>query len=710
MKIISRVNFVSTHHKNRQNHPAVGSVLRKFLVVIFGLFAFLTANSIYLLSVTIAGPEHQTQFYLNMFLLHLVMGLMILVPLIVFSIGHMRNTRHRKNRYAVRVGYTLFATAIILFISGIALTRVDLAGFSLNIQNPLTRSVAYWLHILSPIAAIWLFIIHRLAGPKLRWHVGVRCLTVAAVITVGAILWQYERPDAQEPEDKQSFFPALAQTATGAFIETTALQNDAYCKECHHEAHETWANSMHKFSSFNNPVYAFSVRETRAALLERDGDLGASRFCAGCHDPVLLFSGTFEDPKYDDPHLDLDSDPAARAGITCTVCHSITHVNSPRGNADYTIEAPEHYPFFDSKNVTLSWLNRQLIKAKPALHKATFLKPVHQEAAFCGSCHKVHIPQELNAYKWLRGQNHYDTFWLSGVSGQGVASFYYPPKAEENCNDCHMPMVPIGPESNFGVVNEDGVLKTRDHTFLSANTAIPHLLPEKFKDHQALIKAHESFNKGVMRLDFFGIKEGGSIEGILTPLKPDVPGLEAGKSYLLELVVRTMKMGHLFTQGTADSNEVWLDVVVRGDQGILGRSGGMDEMGGVDPWSHFLNAFVIDRNGNQIDRRNAQDIFISVYNHQIPPGAADVVHYQLDVPADYKGSITVEATLRYRKFNRTLMQHVSGDQAYVNVLPVMDLAHDSITFQTGEPRTVDESKIPPWQRWNDYGIALLRNG
>ena len=45
------------------------------------------------------------------------------------------------------------------------------------------------------------------------------------------------------------------------------------------------------------------------------------------------------------------------------------------------------------------------------------------------------LPLALNHYKeFLRGQNHYDPFLLSGVSGHGARSFYYPPKAEANCN------------------------------------------------------------------------------------------------------------------------------------------------------------------------------------------------------------------------------------------------------------------------------------
>ncbi len=53
-----------------------------------------------------------------------------------------------------------------------------------------------------------------------------------------------------------------------------------------------------------------------------------------------FFSGEFDDPNYDDVN-----DPTAQAGITCTVCHAITNVNSPIGNAAYTIEEPQHYPF-----------------------------------------------------------------------------------------------------------------------------------------------------------------------------------------------------------------------------------------------------------------------------------------------------------------------------------------------------------------------------
>ena len=146
------------------------------------------------------------------------------------------------------------------------------------------------------------------------------------------------RPGPKEGE--QYFEPSLARTATGKFIPAKALMMDEYCLKCHGDAYNGWFHSAHHFSSFNNPAYLFSVRETREVSLKRDGNVKASRWCAGCHDPVPFFSGAFDDPNFDDVNH-----PTSQAGITCTVCHAITHVNSTRGNADYTIEEPLHYPF-----------------------------------------------------------------------------------------------------------------------------------------------------------------------------------------------------------------------------------------------------------------------------------------------------------------------------------------------------------------------------
>jgi tetratricopeptide (TPR) repeat protein len=457
----------------------------------------------------------------------------------------------------------------------------------------------------------------------------------------------------------------------------------------------------------------FSIKETRAVALARDGNVNASRWCAGCHDPVPFFSGAF-----DDPNFDLEHHPTSQAGITCTACHSIVNVNSTIGNADYTIEEPVHYPFAFSTNKALAFLNRQLVKAKPAFHNKTFLKPLHKTAEFCSTCHKVSIPKDLNHYKdWLRGQNSYDSFLLSGVSGHGARSFYYPEHAKGNCADCHMP---LQPSQDFGARffnPTNKVLSVHDHLFPAANTALPYLRGET-----NIVKRHQDFLTNSLRVDIFGIKEGGTVDSPLTaPLRPQVPVLKRGATYLLEVVVRTLGLGHQYTQGTADSNETWLDVKAVSGTKPIGRSGGLGPHKEVDPWSHFLNIYMLDRHGHRIDRRNPQDIFTPLYNNQINPGAARVSHYSFTVPEDAADSVRVEVKLQYRKFDTIYVNYFLGQGwtngmpfVITNDLPITTIASDVVIFPVASAAEVvvtnPPSAIPEWERSNDYGIGLFLEG
>lgn len=697
---------------SRSLPPVIGPRLKKLLVIVFTLFGLLAINSMYLASVTIiewvTEELYQEYFYQLMFLLHLLLGLVILLPTIVFGALHLRNAWPRPNYRAVRAGLALYSTVLLLLISGLVLTRFDFFA----VKDPAVRAIAYWLHVITPLLIVWLFILHRLAGKNIRYRPGIIWSATGAVFIALALAPQIiEKRTATGHGDMPTsasyyssrFFPALARTPDDGYLPARVLMMDQYCLQCHADTHAKWQYSAHRFSSFNNPAYRFSVMKTRKVGMVRDGNNHSSRFCAGCHDPVPLFSGVFDDPDFG-----AHDDPLANAGITCTSCHAITRINSPRGNADYTIAAPQHYPFTFSENGWLQWINHQLVKAKPAFHKKTFLKPLHRTPGFCGSCHKVHLPPELNDYKWLRGQNHFDTYQLSGVSGHGASSFYYPPKAKHNCSDCHMPLTA---SDDFGAAHFDlsGALKIHDHQFVGANTALPNLTAAP----SWVNEAHRRFLEDALRVDIFGLKSGGEITSpLIAPLRPQVPALEPGKRYLLEAVIRTLTLGHLFTQGTADSNEVWLEVTVRSGDRVIGQSGHQAADGTVDPWSHFVNLYMLDRDGNRIDRRNAEDIFTPLYNHQIPPGAADVVHYSFTVPKDILQPVSVEVKLNYRKFDTKYMRYIHGDDFVRNDLPITVIATDQISFPVspgeGASGEGDASETPTWERWNDYGIGLFR--
>ncbi len=164
---------------------------------------------------------------------------------------------------------------------------------------------------------------------------------------------------------------------------------------------------------------------------------------------------------------------------------------------------------------------------------------------------------------------------------------------------------------------------------------------------------------------------------------------------------------------------------------MIGHSGHRDEREEVDRWSHFVNSFMLDRNGNRINRRNAQDIFTPLYTHQIPPGAGQTIHYQLAVPSDDKRPIEITARLLYRKFDTEYLDYVRRDRDPArdkldlgkpgdpNDLPIIEIASDRIILKIGDETANDtantqltdnDKAIPEWQRWNDYGIGLLLKG
>ena len=175
---------------------AIGPRLRVLLYFILGLVALLAANSVYLAAISIlerlkSNPNstYQNWFYMVMFGTHLGLGLLIVVPILVFGAVHIKNAHDRPNRRAVRVGYLLFFTCLIVLVTGLALTRIDIFQFkNVGLKDPRMRSVAYWAHVITPLLCIWLYILHRLAGPRIRWKVGLQWGAAVAGLTLAMVL------------------------------------------------------------------------------------------------------------------------------------------------------------------------------------------------------------------------------------------------------------------------------------------------------------------------------------------------------------------------------------------------------------------------------------------------------------------------------------------------------------------------------------------
>ncbi|MFM7867823.1 MAG: hypothetical protein ACKPHU_26715, partial [Planctomycetaceae bacterium] len=183
--------------ETRANRPvvkkAIGPRLRIIFFIVLALLAMIGANSLYLAGVTFlafwTGQTYEDYFYNWMFLVHIVLGLLIVTPFLIFGIIHMRNTKDRKIRRTVMIGYALFGVCLVVLITGFLLFRsfVDL-------KQPALRSLVYWLHVAGPLAGGWLYWMHRLVGPKIRWRSGLIWAGVAAASAAGMVWWQSTDP------------------------------------------------------------------------------------------------------------------------------------------------------------------------------------------------------------------------------------------------------------------------------------------------------------------------------------------------------------------------------------------------------------------------------------------------------------------------------------------------------------------------------------
>jgi Flp pilus assembly protein TadD len=590
-----------------------------------------------------------------------------------------------------------------------------------------------------------------------RWSAALAVLTVAAVaLRLGTPEARIRNPKVvpvsmtEEGSGPRSpFWPSSARTNTGGTIPSDFFMDSKLCGECHKDIYDQWKGSMHHFASFNNPFY----KRTVLHMQELSGTQG-SKWCAGCHDHAVFFNGRFEKPIKD--QLETEE---AQNGLGCVSCHSIVHVGSSMGQGDFTIMYPPLHRALSSRNPWVRKLDAFITYLNPEPHRRTFMPAFMRKDSpeYCASCHKVHLDEPVNHYRWLRGFNEYDNWQASGVSGQGARSFYYPPKSS-TCSDCHMPLVASSdPGNRQGMVHS--------HRFPAANTAIPFV-----NNDAAQLRAEEEFLKnGFITVDLFAASPVEESKGqpqmlrrasdaqalastfavgeeseqsgpvvvrdvgkLVAPI--DAPGVrfQPGTTLRVDAVVRTRKIGHFFPAGTVDGYDVWLEFQARDAAGrILAWSGPVEDngRGPVEKGAHFYRSFQIDGQGNPINKRNAWQTRSVLYVRLIPPGAADTVHFRLPIPRDATGPITLETKLNYRKFAHYYTKFTFAgvakpgaagtdfdsreytfDSALVPSLPIVTLASATASIQLGETRWEPVVRKQDRERWNDWGIGLLLQG
>ena len=608
-------------------------------------------------------------------LLHVGIGIVLTILLLFFAGRFVRN-----ESLLTRLGWLALASGAIL---GIVLIKI---GTPLRLKAWLYAHIVLCVIGILFLATSRLIATGRLGDSVLRGGLGFAALALLTVgIAAGAwwtrtVAWKNknhisnpqmppETMDAEGDGSQGKFFPSSAQTKQDINIPSQYFMKSDACQRCHADIYKQWDSSMHHFSSFNNQWYRKSIE-----YMQEVAGVRSSKWCAGCHDPALLYSGLF-----DTPIKQIVDRPEARAGLGCMMCHSIVEVKSTMGQGDFFLEYPKLHEMAASESPLVRKLHDFVVRLNPEPHRRTFLKPFMRAdtAEFCSSCHKVHLDVPVNRYRWIRGFNEYDNWQASGVSGQGARAFYYP-KSPMNCADCHMPQVPSNDDGNV-----DGLVHS--HRFPGANTAVPtanqdqaqYEFAKKFlQDKQLSVDifaispagkettalARNEMGKTELSTTFavgeesdLSLPKGpaGEVRPITAPIDRTDAAVRRDDDVRVDVVVRTRKVGHFFPGGTVDAFDVWLELQATDEKGqTIFWSGKVeyDGKGPVEPSAHFYRSLQIDAHGNAINKRNAWATRSVVYVHLIPPGAADTAHFRLHIPENAGDKITLHAKLNYRKF------------------------------------------------------------
>ena len=701
-------------------------------------------------------------FYQASVLLHSLLGILLVLSVIGFAVLHIpKNFKTAWQRLQLlATGLSVLLTLAALFGSGIY--------FLFNAKRAQVDWL-YDTHLAVAAVIVLLYFGHRaLARPQQMRSVISGAAVIVALIAVALVAVELGlAPKSQAPVQQaaaaqpspgeyveptrvapvQPFFPSPVSLASGAAktdsmkllaippsdvnkirqevteqgFATSVKIGAEKCERCHADIVDQWASSAHRFSSFNNPFYVATLEYlrntpvvpnefvdkhlTKFGLPKEATGKVKSRWCAGCHDPLIQLSGRMVG------EIDKGS-VEAQGGLICLSCHAIKEIPGHTGNGNYVWndQFKDSYIFSGVASGPGATLHDTYLKANPERHMADMLKPFYRKAEYCATCHKVALEPPLNDYRWLRGQNEYDNWHNSGVALNAARTFYLPPKARQ-CQDCHMPLVDA-PKGDLSAKNG----KVRSHSFTAANTALPWL-----RGDTKMVEDTEKFLRGkILRLTIAGMS---GTEGQIVPLTDGAAHeIASAKDHAeLHVVVRNLGVGHTFPSGTNDSNEAWIEVTATGKDGTQ-SAGALDGDGQVDENTRIFNAVLVDKNGKRIEKRNAHEMVTSIYVAVIPPSTSDLSRYAIPLPAagDLSGT-TVKVRLLWRKFNRsyTKFAYEANRPGFAKFnatpeLPVTEIAAFTLTIKRDGERLIAQAAVPegakPGELAHDYAVGFLRQG
>src|SRR5690606_24001188 len=340
------------------------------------------------------------------------------------------------------------------------------------------------------------------------------------------------------------FAPSLARTADNAPLAASQLAGSEGCGTagCHEQIVREWQPSAHRYAAMDKSFQAIQL------TMARQNGPTSTRYCAGCHDPISLFSGSKAVMTSDE---NITGSKCFHEGVSCLACHAVRQADI-RGNAQYTVAAPSRYVGeleYDASGAS-SWrvVRDFLIRAYPDEHTGSLSKVMFKQPEYCAACHKQFVDEEVNSVGWVQLQNQFDNWktskWARDRSDAATTV---------ECRECHMPLVDStdpasGDPHDYNRAPDDG--RHRSHRFLGANQFMPELLGlEGAAEQTALTHA---WLEGAIAIPEIEAKWKSKDIPIVSIQLLAPSEVRAGEAITVQCVITSNKVGHDFPTGPLD--------------------------------------------------------------------------------------------------------------------------------------------------------------
>lgn len=552
---------------------------------------------------------------------HLASGAALLLALGAFLRQHAWPRRHTVWRHRnARYGLLALGCLLLLVLSGLALLRWT------NVE-PLR-----WTHrlaLLALAADLGFHMAWRLrrargaAQPTTRVARRVPLRLVAVVLPALLIVAAAGVARATNRPNAGVAAPAVPVVHAGLGDHTLVGAGD--CATCHGEITDQWKMSAHA-NAATDPYYL-----ALTGLFIQERGVEAARYCATCHNPIGLLQGEVDEKAtlaggaagntqagYQARKLDKPMAISAHAaeGVSCAVCHQANEV----------AESPANGSLGLATNIAVlpnDTLSRLSLTAAPANHREEFARPVLEQAALCGSCHNLSLPNGGPAIEPT-----YDEWLASPYPAEG-----------KSCQTCHLPETP-GQKVATG-------------------------LPGTIRAHGGVPGAPSSL-PGVAN-DPALLRSAATLEAVLRP-DPANPS-----TLIAAVAVTNSGAGHYLPTGADDLRQVWLEATVRDAAGqIVWQSGVPDAHGTLAPGTVQFRKVLGDAQGQPIALHRFWVTDRILEDTRLAPKERREISYAVPLDAGGSGPYRLTVRLLYQDvpqsfaefaFNRPVPDHPTFEMA-----------------------------------------------